>query len=353
MNVLFEKVYWQLETQQEQENFTLQKVIPPSVKHPRFGGKYALFLKYQFAKHFMYPRKIQKSQGDYFLNSDHSYAHLIKYIPCSNVVSFCHDLIPLEIPELLKSRIEYNLYRHCVNGLSLCKKIITISEFTRDTVLKHLGIPEYKVTVIPLGVSDEFKPLDTEYILQCKQRLRQSRNEKLLLHVGHCAQYKNIEFLLNVLHHLNRSYPGDYRLIKIGGPLKDNQREMIRDYGLSGIITIIPSVSIPELVEYYNICDFLVMPSLIEGQGLPILEAFKCKLPVICSDIPPFRELGRGGAVFLDTEDPDEWARYITRWENPKQDHAELLETGSNIAGDYGWSRCVSKIINVFRELGL
>lgn len=353
MNLLFEQLFTQFTGLQEQEEFSLRKISPPQLTVSRRAGKYTRFYRYQWTKHVVYPRMIREYGGDYFLNIDHSYAHLVKHFPQDRVVSFCHDLTPLEVPDLLKSGFEKFLYKRCIKGLKKCRRIVTISEYTKTLVMKHLHLPENKINVIPLGVNEKFIPFTEEKISLARKKLDGYRGEKLLLHIGHCARYKNIECLLQILYNLNRETPGGYRLVKVGGPFRENQKHMISELGLEDSIVHVMDITGSSLVEYYNMCDFLVMPSLVEGQGLPILEAFRCGLPVLCSDIPVFREIGGDGTIFIDPEKPVEWARYIAQWDNPKTDHQRMLLKAYDIVKNYTWKHCAAEILKVFRNMGL
>jgi len=99
-------------------------------------------------------------------------------------------------------------------------------------IMKHLGLPKEHITVSALGVSDEFHPFEENEIKRCRKKLKHYDGEKLLLHVGHNARNKNVEHVLKVLSLLNKKYPGEYKLIKIGDPFKHNQKRMIADLQL-------------------------------------------------------------------------------------------------------------------------
>jgi len=125
-----------LEILQESEQFRFHRMNTPRVPVIPIGGRYTKFLTYQWTKHVSYPRSLRRYPSDYYLISDHSYGHMAKYLPPSRTISFCHDLMPLELPGLLKSRIELRFYIHSVRGLTTCNKILAISEQTRLSIKK-------------------------------------------------------------------------------------------------------------------------------------------------------------------------------------------------------------------------
>lgn len=106
--------------------------------------------------------------------------------------------------------------------------------------------------------------------------------KKLILSVSVDTKRKNLEMIRKISQMLDDSY----RIVRVGVPVNDS-------------ITF-KGIDDKTLVKIYNACDLFLTLSLAEGQGLPISEAFKVGLPVVCSDIPVFREVAGNAAIFVD-----------------------------------------------------
>jgi alpha-1,3-rhamnosyl/mannosyltransferase len=105
-----------------------------------------------------------------------------------------------------------------------------------------------------------------------------------------------------------------------------------------------------ELATLYENALALVMPSLDEGFGLPILEAMACGCPVACSDIPPFREVGGDAAAFFDSTRSEAIADNIVRLVESDDLRASMARRGREHASRFSWQRTADATLNVFRE---
>lgn len=104
----------------------------------------------------------------------------------------------------------------------------------------------------------------------------------------------------------------DCRLVLVGKAFEGrtrNTRE--KDLGIEGLTIHAGMVSQEDLVNFYNLADLFVLPSLYEGFGLPVLEAFACGTPVACSNVSSLPEVGGDVATYFDPKDPESIARTL------------------------------------------
>lgn len=172
--------------------------------------------------------------------------------------------------------------------------VIADSEFTKQEIVEHLAIAPSKVVVVYLGVSDHFRPLDRkEAGLRVSSLLGLRR--PYILFVGNLKPNKNVKTLIHAFSQMCAHRDFDRQLVILGDDRKwkvglVNECQKL---GIDGRVLFAPHVPREGLPWVYGAAEILVMPSLIEGFGLPVLEAMACGTPVVCSRRLPARS-GRG-----------------------------------------------------------
>lgn len=191
-----------------------------------------------------------------------------------------HDLIPAESPD----DVAPSVLKFLLKNLEFYKRLPYVcsdSNHTRDVMEQH-GF-EGKIEVVHLGVSNEFKPSKAS-----KKTLRTELglplDKKLVLSVSANYGRKNLKVVKEAVDKLG----SDYRLVRVGSPLGES-------------ITF-RGIDVETLSKIYNACDALLFPSLSEGFGYPLVEAFRSGTPVVASDIEVFREVAKDGAVLVEPD---------------------------------------------------
>lgn len=314
--------------------------MPDNVEGFTIQAKKFPFFRHYYHKEIIYLYVSGKNQGDVNHISDHSYAGLLRCLDPKKTVVTCHDLIPLDRPQesSVLGRIRYRLN---VKYLSRAAKIIAVSQHTKQCVLRHLSIPEEKISVVYNGVSRNFRVLDDRDRLKTKYGV----GRKTLLHVGTSYPRKNVELILNLL--IKR---GDVGLIKVGG-FTEKQGYLIGKNTLGGRIKQYGSVDENTLVELYNVADALVMPSFAEGFGIPVLEAMACGCPVVCSDIEVFHELYDKAAVFADPHSLDDSLSKLDAVLSDSNLVNKLIKKGLEKSKEFSWRKCAQETYKIYEEI--
>jgi glycosyltransferase involved in cell wall biosynthesis len=213
----------------------------------------------------------------------------IRSFPCPVVVSL-HDLYPYEIPSnfgLLKGLFNRLILRQC---LCAADAIACVSETTLLRLDRYLPP---RVRQAACRIYNCVEPSPTYAPLTA---LPGWRGEPFLLCVAQHRHNKNIPFLIRVFQRLLRSEGFDpaTRLIIVGisGPETRAILKAIYRFGLEDSILLRQGLSESELQWCYRHCEAVVIPSTVEGFGLPVVEALLAGCRVVCSDIPAFREFG-------------------------------------------------------------
>lgn len=238
-----------------------------------------------------------------------------------------HDTLIYDFPESFtkKFRIFYKLLWFSISKTA--KKFFTVSEFSKNQIIKHLNIKRENVFV----ASNGYEHLE---IIESKGK---STYSDYVLFVGSFTNHKNFDLLVNIFESNPEEYP---KLIMAGG---FNKKVFDTPEFNSTNITLIENFSDSTLVSLYENCLAVVLPSKFEGFGIPLLECIFFNKPLICSDIEVFKEIGKDYANFFDLNNDEELKRYLKKIKSkdtlPKGDREVILSK-------YSWEKSSKTIIN-------
>jgi len=274
-------------------------------------------------------------------------AYLLKYLKLEPSIVTCHDLIPW-VYENNRSKT----WKDNIEGLKKANRIITISEFSKNEIIKHLDYPEENICIVNDAVDHElYRPNKDRTIL--KQH-KIPENTKTILYVGSETQRMNIDFLMMSLAKLKKIYP-DFILLKIGLPQSVGAREhllnTINQLGLEKNVIFVGYVAEEELPLWYNAADILVYPCLYAGFGLPPLEAMACGTPVITSNTSSLPEVVGDAGIMVDPTDNEELTIKIHDLLTDSTLMEELSQRGIERSKLFNWDESAKKTLRVYREL--
>lgn len=173
-----------------------------------------------------------------------------------------------------------------------------------------------------------------------------------LLWVGMRTHYKNFEGLLQA--YARWSQRGQVRLVAVGGgPFLPAQKAIIEQLGIADRITHLLNVNDATLLQLYNSAAALVYPSLVEGFGLPILEALACGYPVVATRIPTSLEVGGDIPFYVDLTASDIPANMVAALDQALahgRDPARV-DAGLRVAQGYSWESTAQQTLEVYRAV--
>jgi glycosyltransferase involved in cell wall biosynthesis len=347
----------------------------PGIRLPPFLGRSKRLLALVNegpATHVLYPRQARSQQADINHVLDHSYGSLVAALPPERTVVTCHDLIPLEVPDIhptFYSRMTgKRWYKKSVAAMTGAARIIAISEHTKRDLIKHTGYNPDRIVVIPHGIDRRFRPIeDKAQQQQIRQGLEVPEYGRIILHVGNCAPYKNLPGLLKTFALVSERVREPVYLLRVGPPFTATQRRLAERLKLDGQILRKERLSLDDLVNLYNVADVLLFPSLYEGLGLPVAEAMACGLPVVASnaasipevlgEAPPFDGYTLSEAEGLRmplTFAPDDVRgmanAVITIFKKPTL-RQELIEQGLRQVKCFSWLLVAQQVLAVYEQV--
>jgi len=206
-------------------------------------------------------------------------------------------------------------------GILKSKEIISISENTKQDLIKFYPHSKKKISVIYNGI-------DTSFIDKSQ---KPAKNKKeYILYTGNWREHKNLPNLIKAVHLLktNYNFKGQLTLTGNPNPLYPEPLELIKKFHLEKTVNQVGLVSEKKLKELYENATIYAFPSLYEGFGLPILESFACQTPVACSRIACLPEIAQNAAIYFDPTSPSDIAEKLNKLLQNKQLQEDLIQKG-------------------------
>lgn len=263
------------------------------------------------------------------------------------------DVIHLTDPAY-RNNLAVQLYARPMLHLAARKArhIVTISEFSKAQIIEHLGVPPEKITAIHCGVNGQFRCPDRTEAAQAVQD-HLGIKTPYLLYVGNLKPHKNVPTLLRAFSILRSRVSLPHRLVILGDDRNGSKAvvEQCDQLKISGVTSFVPRVPGRILPNLYAAADLLIMPSRVEGFGLPVLESMASGTPVICSRAASLPEVGGDAALYFDPRDPFELAELMDSVLNSPDLQRRMRQRGLARARQLTWTRSVQGHLQVYEQL--
>ncbi|MBD0349330.1 MAG: glycosyltransferase family 4 protein [Thermoleophilia bacterium] len=243
--------------------------------------------------------------------------------------------------ERLGLRLDYR-------GIRRADHVIAVSQTTKRDLVRHLGVPEERITVVYEGVDHElFRPVVTRPL-----------DEPYVLFVGSEQPRKNLPRLLRAFAAVKRDRRlADLKLVKVGrasgGERGFRRRTLaaVRELALERDVVFTGLVPDEDLPAWYSAAECLALPSFYEGFGFPPLEAMACGCPVVVSSAGALPEIAGDAALVVDPHDPAALADALRQVLLDPELRRELARRGRQRAAHFSWQRAAEQTIAVYERL--
>lgn len=256
-----------------------------------------------------------------------------------NQVVTIHDLSPIDHPEWFSSRFAA-WYQFLLPRLTRrVEKIITDSNFTLSRLVEVLNIPEEKVQVIPLGVSDNFQPINQPALEQIQAKYNLTK--PYILSLGSLEPRKNIIGITQAWNRINHDFP-EFELVIVGDtgfPFKDPgiDRSISR-------LRLLGRIADQDLPGLYSGALCFVYPSVYEGFGLPVLEAMACGAPVITSNTTSLPEVAGDACLLINPHSSEDISEAILKVLQDGNLRETLRIKGIHRAREFSWDTTAAQV---------
>ncbi|HPZ10225.1 MAG TPA: glycosyltransferase family 1 protein [Candidatus Eremiobacteraeota bacterium] len=262
-----------------------------------------------------------------------------------------HDLSFLKFSDIFTG-LQNSYYRAFVPRIArYADRIISVSRNTCQDVIDLLKISEDKIRIVYNGV--DIKYFSRSSIKREDLSKKEESLEKYILFLGVLEPRKNICRLIRAYASLPAYLRNNYKLIIAGseGWLYKDIYSLVRELSLSERVVFTGEVPDNELPALYRGASLFVYPSLMEGFGIPPLEAMACGIPVIASNTSCFPEVLADGALLINPLDEEELSHSMVRVLTDKELSSELVSKGIKRASLFSWEDSARRTLEVYREL--
>ncbi|MCX7858322.1 MAG: glycosyltransferase family 4 protein [Deltaproteobacteria bacterium] len=269
--------------------------------------------------------------------------YFLSYIDKKPFVLTIHDMIHEKFPQFFSPRDKTPMQKRAL--AKRCSRIIVPSNSTKRDVVKILGIDESKIEVIYHGVVMEERKVG-----DLTPNSPPDLPEKYILYVGSRKGYKNFTRFLTATSYVIRQLKDIFVICIGGGKFTNLERKLMQQLNVADRVIHL-EVKSDDLWIYYKNALMFVFPSLYEGFGLPILEAFACGCPVVLSDIQPFREIAVDAACYFDPESEESIKSAVLRVLEDAQLKASLIQAGKDRVKNFSWKQTAVKTREVYEKV--
>lgn len=300
---------------------------------------------YSLKGQFLYPFKIPKC--DIFWCPHFNFPIFpIRAVKKAVTIHDVNHLTGISPISFLKKKYASFLYKNAVDQSDI---IFTVSEFSKNEIIKYTNAVEEKIKVVYCGVDIPFFEQEKQSTIDLP--------EDYILYIGNVKPHKNLIVLLKAYHSLPNTLKEKYKLIIVGKKegfiTEDNQiEEYIRINHLERHIIFCGQVEDQDLPVYYQNASLFVFPSLYEGFGLPILEALAAKTCVISSNAASLPEIGGNEVDYFDPKNDNELAQMMVMiLEKQRVDYSQRPESQKKQLEKFTWDKSVKKHLEGFASI--
>jgi glycosyltransferase involved in cell wall biosynthesis len=291
------------------------------------------------------------SNRDVLICTDY-YVPLIK-LKAKHLVVF-HDALFFDHPEYYNP-IWLKLFKAI--ALPAARKadvIIAPSYFSKERLLLHEKGFEGKIKVVYQGRKTIKE--DAELSANTEKILQELNNQPYLLHVGVLEKRKNLAFLIRVVHEIRKTH--DIKLLLVGRPnpkiFNNSEKEIletIAELNMQEHVIFAGYVPDEDLPALYKQAELYVFPSIYEGFGIPILEAFHYQVPVAVANNTCLPEIGGEGVSCFDPFDVEDAKNCLLKLLNDQDSRVSQVDAGNQLSHSFSWDKSAKEIGKIAAEV--
>ena len=306
-------------------------ILSPQARHP-----FLFWIWFNFSL----PPLLRQLKPDLFVSPD-GYLSTRSNIRSLAVI---HDLnfehYPKDLPFMVR-----NYYRHFFPLFaSKATRIATVSQFSKEDIIHQYHISPEKIDVVYDGSSEVYSPLNKEEIKVVRDKY--TSGAPYFVFIGSLHPRKNLANLFHAFDDFKKQKPSDVKLA-IVGEKKWWTKEIGHAYNqmdFSGDVVFCGRQKLKELRNILAASLALTYVSYFEGFGIPIVEAFRCKVPVITSNVTSMPEVAGDAALLVDPFSPSSIAEAMRKINEDPELRKELILRGTARSDEFTWQKTADRL---------
>ncbi len=289
---------------------------------------------------------------------------IYSYVPVvsrAKKIVMIHDVIAETYPDLTMPGRRGRLFwkTKVALGRWQADAVATVSDYSRRGLVEHFGMEADRVHVVGEASDSVFRVLDSPRLTPRLRSLGLTDEHRLIVYVGGFSPHKNLTTLVAVFAKLSRQASlSDLRLVLVGEDKQevfhsyaDNIRQQLAEIGIQNKAIFTGYLPDDELVVLLNRASVSVLPSLIEGFGLPAVEAAACGCPVIATKESPLPALLGATSLYFDPMRPQELEDTLTRVLGSETLRSKMSEGGRKAASHLTWEAAARQMASLIEKV--
>jgi len=302
----------------------------------------------QVFRDWLVPIELAAGKFDIF----HGLDDLVPRVSRGKSVVTIHDMAYMRTPDSLRPEWVEFKKRHTTRSARQADKIVTVSEFSKKDICTYLEVAEEKVAVIYHGISPIYRMLeDRDAVARTLQK--HGIEGPYILFVGTFQPNKNVERLIEIFGSIKRDHRIPHRLVLVGarGWFFNTIFRKIAQLNLEESIKCMGYIPQEDMPSFYNGADLFVLPSLLEGFGIPVIEAMACGIPVVTSNACSLPEIVGDAGLLFEPTNREEMKKALLAVLSDNALSQALRERSLKRAHEFSWETAATKTMEVYKTV--
>lgn len=256
------------------------------------------------------------------------------------VVTF-YDMIHEKFSDQFKElKMDDKIFDNKKLLLENSSKVIAISETTKNDIIQFFGVDSSKIEVVYLGNSLQNYDIGNKRLI----------NDDYILFVGNRSIYKNFDFFITSIAQL--LIDNNLKLVCAGGGnFSQEEDSLLKKLKLTDVVIFKKILNDDILANYYSHALFFCFPSLYEGFGIPVLEAFACGCPALLSKGGSLIEVGGDAAIYFDPTNADSLRKATNELISNQFLRNSLKEKGYARLNEFSWDKTFQDHLDIYKTV--
>ncbi len=258
------------------------------------------------------------------------------------------DIQEVFYPEYFSDVDLFNRAYHYAGSTKMADRVITISNFSKNTIARHHSISKDKITVAHLCADKRFyRSAEVSRVPQLPLP-----SEDFIFYPANHWQHKNHDTLLRALQWLKAERGMEIKAVFTGHDVPNSYPllQKAAEYGVDKQVFFVGFVTVEELVYLYSKAKLMVFPSMFEGFGIPLVEAMAAGCPVLASNLTSLPEVGVDAVEYFDASSSENIGTAIERIWNDSARREELMNRGVKRAQHFSSEQLAQTHLEAFQK---